>query len=91
MECTSTYAYGWECCSEVVKAFGVGTYEYPPSRLQLLTNYMEENEDRVQKRILCRKGSSLERGIHGCDRLRGYSVEEDSGWITSEGEIANIR
>ena len=56
---------------------------------------MEENEDRVRnevfKRILYRKGSSLERGIHGCDRLRGYSVEEDSGWVTSEGEIANIR
>merc|ERR1719220_516426 len=26
VECTSTYVYGCECCSEVVSAFGVGTY-----------------------------------------------------------------
>ena len=40
---------------------------------------------------MCRDISANERGRHGCDKLRGYSVKEESGWISSDGEFANIR
>ena len=104
VECTSTYVYGCECCSEVVSAFGVGTYpidtlDWLAYTLDRLNNhafieYCYASEKRGVKGsmfVIIRNTSAPERGRHGCDKLRGYSVHEGSGWINSEGKITSIR
>ena len=45
VECTSTYVYGCECCSEVVSAFGVGTY--PIDTLDWLAYTLDRSDNDV--------------------------------------------